>query len=238
MQCKLIKKSMRRHKIHISDFNTIISTVTIVLFSLPTFDPILLYPLASLLFLSGHRTARVMDKCRRWGQKVSWCRATAWLTLHPQLTLSNGKSQHMPPHVLCLKSGKSCSLLLCVWVIYPAIANLWISNWEGHVCVEDFPLGRSYSAELTNMKVSKGDGLWEVSEKRRININQFMFKGVINDKLKLAWTEQVPSFRSRWISMFFVRLRCETILSPIYIERRRVLFCIEWQWMEIFKALH
>ncbi len=58
----------------------------------------------------------------------------------------------------------------------------------------DFPLGRSYSAELTNMKVSKGDGLWEVSEKRRININQFMFKGVINDKLKLAWTEQVPSF--------------------------------------------
>ncbi len=43
--------------------------------------------------------------------------------------------------------------------------------------------------------------------------------------------------RSRWISMFFVRLRCETILSPIYIERRRVLFCIEWQWMEIFKAL-
>ncbi len=57
-----------------------------------------------------------------------------------------------------------------------------------------FPLGRSYSAELTNMKVSKGDGLWEVSEKRRININQFMFKGVINDKLKLAWTEQVPSF--------------------------------------------
>lgn len=58
----------------------------------------------------------------------------------------------------------------------------------------DFPLGRSYSAELTNMKVSKGDGLWEVSEKRWININQFMFKGVINDKLNLVWTEQVLSF--------------------------------------------
>ncbi len=72
--------------------------------------------------------------------------------------------------------------------------DLWIFNWEGHVCFWDFPLGRSYSAELTNMKVSKGDGLWEVSEKRWININQFMFKGVINDKLKLAWTEQVLSF--------------------------------------------
>lgn len=133
-----------------------------------------------------------MDKCRRWGQKVSWCRATAWLTLHPQLTHSNGKSQHMPPHVLCLKRGKSCSLLL--WVIYPGIANLWISNWEGHVCFETFPLAGPTPQNLQTWRTNKGDGLWEVSEKRLITINQFMFKGVINDKLKLAWTEQVLSF--------------------------------------------
>lgn len=128
--------------------------------------------------------------CRRWGQKVSWCRATAWLTLHPQLKVSNGKSLHMPPHVLCLKRGNSCFLLLCVRLIYPHIANLWIygfpvekdtfvlklSPWQVLLC-------RTYKREALK-------GRWIMGSVRK----KFMFKVLINDDLKLAWTEQVLSF--------------------------------------------
>lgn len=63
-----------------------------------------------------------------------------WLTLHPQLKVSNGKSLHMPAHVLCLKRGNSCFLLLCIWVTYPGIANLWIYGFsiEKDVCFDTF----------------------------------------------------------------------------------------------------
>lgn len=43
--------------------------------------------------------------------------------------------------------------------------DLWVFNWEGRL-FWDFLLNMSYSAELTNMKVSKGEELWEVSEKK------------------------------------------------------------------------
>lgn len=105
---------------------------------------------------------------------------------HPSSTIEGFKWQ-VPAHASPCVLSKDVFSCFVFELFIRVLAYLWIYGFpieKDTFVLSLFPwqvlLRKTYKHEGLQ------DGLWEVSEKRRININQFMFKRVINDKLKLA----------------------------------------------------
>lgn len=97
----------------------------------------------------------------------------------------------------------------------------------------EFPLAAPTLQNLQTWRSQREMDYGKCQKKRQININQFVFKGVINDDLKLAWTKQVlsfpqPSFREvpNKFQLFFCTNMVQNYIKP-NLHRKEVCFVLQ-----------